>query len=112
MTLGVRTFLAGTAMALLASQVCAQQPTRQHIHVMSFDLWCQENQNLPPRRCDKRLPQDDAAYQDYVNLMEHYETQQLNSETNDRRLERNILRNDPSANPAGTPPTQPITPPR
>jgi hypothetical protein len=112
MTLRMTTFLAGAVMAFVASEVCAQQSTRQHLHVMSFDLWCQENQNLPPKRCDKRLPQDDAAYQDYVNLMEHYETQQLNGESQDRRLERNILRSDPSADPAGTPPTQPVVPPR
>ena len=33
----------------------------------NFDLWCQEHENLPPDRCDKRLPQDDARFQAFVD---------------------------------------------
>ena len=78
---------------------------------MSFDMWCQEQQHLPQARCDKRLPEDDAAFQDYVNGIEDYETQQLNSQAREHRLNQTILNHDPSANPAGTPPKQPITGP-
>jgi hypothetical protein len=108
MTLGVRTFLAGAA--VLAVVASAAQAQRSHVHEVSFDVWCQEYANLPHKRCDKRLPEDDAAYQDYLNRTETYETQRLNNEAQDRQIQRSVLRNDPSANPAGTPPTQPIVP--
>ena len=58
------------------------------------------------------LKNADAAFQAYANKMEGYETQQLNQDAKDRRVDQSILRSDPSANPAGTPPTAPIPPPR
>ena len=100
-------------MVLAATAANAQQHSwRNQFEPMNFDLWCQEHEHLPPARCDKRLPQDDAAFQAYANKMEGYETQQLNSDAQQRRLDQAINRSDPSANPAGTPPTAPIPPPR
>ena len=79
---------------------------------INFDMWCQETQHLPPSRCDKRLPDDDQAYQAYVNQNENYEAQRQNKKADEHRLNQTILRSDPSHNPAGTPPTTPVTPPR
>ncbi len=89
-----------------------QQSWRSQLHPQNFDIWCQETQHLPPARCDKRLPQDDAEFQAYANKIEGYETQQLNQDAEQRRLDQAITRSDPSANPASTPPTAPIPPPR
>ena len=85
---------------------------RNQFQPMNFDMWCQEHKHLPPDRCDKRLPQDDAEFQAYANKIEGYETQQLNQNAKDRRVDQTILRSDPSSYPAGTPPTAPIPPPR
>lgn len=85
---------------------------RYALHEVNFDMWCQEERHLPPERCDKRLPQDDAEFQAYANKIEGYETQQLNQDAQQRRLDQAITRSDPSANTAGTPPTTPIPPPR
>lgn len=91
----------------------AQAPTATQpyyeVQEMNFDMWCQEQQHLPPARCDKRLPQDDAAFQAYVNTVERYETQQLNQAAQERRLER-LLKRSPVDNsrqpaPSPTPPT-------
>ncbi|HTW33730.1 MAG TPA: hypothetical protein VMD53_03855 [Rhizomicrobium sp.] len=97
---------------LIASGADAQQSWRNKFQPMNFDMWCQEHKHLPPERCDKRLPQDDAEFQAYANKIENYETQQLNQNAQDRRINRAIQNSDPSSNPAGTPPTQPIPPPR
>jgi hypothetical protein len=97
---------------LAASGANAQQSWRNQLQPMNFDMWCQEHKHLPPERCDKRLPQDDAEFQAYANKIEGYETQQLNQNAEQRRIDQAITRSDPSANPAGTPPTAPIPPPR
>jgi hypothetical protein len=99
-------------LALFAASESAAQTTHLHFQPQSFDMWCQETAQLPPSRCDKRLPDDDAAYQAYINQNEKYEMQQQNQKADEHRLNQTILRSDPSSNPAGTPPTQPITPPR
>lgn len=97
----------GAALVLAAGGAPAQRLLP--LQPMNFDLWCQENQHLPPARCDKRLPQDDAAFQAYVNTVERYETQQLNQAAQERRLER-LLKRSPVDNsrqpaPSPTPPT-------
>ncbi|MGD0190299.1 MAG: hypothetical protein ABSD74_06125 [Rhizomicrobium sp.] len=99
-------WLAGAA--FLAGAVQAEaQPRLLNLPETNFDMWCQEHEHLPPKRCDKRLPQDDAAFQAYVNLMESYETQKLNSESRARRLERAI-----NENPANNPPPPPMPSPQ
>jgi hypothetical protein len=111
----VRTFrivATSFAVVLIATGASAQGEHPYPLHEMNFDMWCQEQQHLPPERCDKRLPQDDAEFQAYANKIEGYETQQLNQQRQENRIDQAINRADPSANAAGTPPTQPIPPPR
>jgi len=87
----------GAALCVGSMQAQAQ-PRLLQLHEMNFDLWCQEQQHLPPARCDKRLPKDDAAFQAYVNTIERYETQKLNGEAQDRRIDR-MLKTNPGGNP-------------
>jgi hypothetical protein len=102
---------AAFGLALCAASQGGAQQRHLKFQPSSFDMWCQETAHLPPSRCDKRLPEDDAAYQAYVNKSENYQMQQQNQKADENRLNQTILRSDPSANPAGTPPTQPVTPP-
>jgi hypothetical protein len=96
-------WLVGAALCATSMQAQAQHRLLQ-LHEMNFDMWCQEQQHLPPARCDKRLPKDDAAFQAYANTIERYETQKLNGEAQDRRIDRML-----DANPANNP-TQPSGP--
>jgi hypothetical protein len=73
---------------------------------INFDMWCQETQHLPPDRCDKRLPQDDQAYQAYVANYEKYEVPYLQQKRDDVNFNKNILHNDPVDHPV-----QPSAPP-
>ena len=73
---------------------------------INFDMWCQEHEHLPPDRCDKRLPQDDAAYQTFVQNYEKYEMQYLQQKRNDVNFNKDILHNDPVDHPV-----QPSAPP-
>ena len=41
------------------SPALAQSQTTYDVKTINFDLWCQEQANLPPDRCDKRLPADE-----------------------------------------------------
>jgi hypothetical protein len=70
---------------------------------ISFDMWCQETRHFPPARCDKRLPEDDAAFQAYVDTIERYETQKLNTQARDRHIEQMIDRADPVDHPPRQP---------
>jgi hypothetical protein len=103
-------FHAALFAACLAAPVAVAQTRHLDFAPMNFDLWCQEHMHYAPERCDKRLPEDDAAFQAYANKIEGYETQQLNSQARDRRLNNTLLRSDPSANPSGTAPDRTITP--
>lgn len=94
--------LAGIVLALVASRADAQA---YQLHEMNFDMWCQEQQHLPPERCDKRLPQDDAAFQAYTNKIENYEIPYLKRRKDDETLNRVIIHNDPVDHP--TLPSQP-----
>lgn len=100
--------LAGLALAMTAGRTIAQtsqgaEPYR--LQEINFDLWCQEERHLPPERCDKRLPADDAEYQAYVAKIESYEVQYLQHRRDEENLNRVILHADPVDNP-----TQPSTP--
>ena len=96
-------WLVGAALCACALQSEAQ-PGPLKLRKINFDMWCQEHRHLPPARCDKRLPQDDAAFQDYVNTIERYETQRLNSQARERSISR-MINSDPIDNPI-----QPSTP--
>lgn len=104
-------WLAGVAVFAFALHAEAQT-SRLPLREINFDMWCQEHQHLPPARCDKRLPDDDAAFRAYVDTIEQYETQQLNSQARDRRLGHMIDRADPMDHPAGPAAPPPGTPPQ
>jgi hypothetical protein len=95
--------LGGVAAAALGAGAQAQKP--YPLHDMNFDMWCQEEQHLPPDRCDQRLPADDAAFQSYRATIEKYEIPYLQRRDDDQNLNRVILNNDPIDNP-----TQPSAP--
>jgi hypothetical protein len=94
----------GVAAIVLAGRAEAQQPYA--LHEMNFDMWCQEEQNLPPDRCDKRLPEDDAAFQAYRAKIEKYEIPYLQKKQRDENLSTAIIHNDHADDP-----TEPSTEP-
>ena len=98
--------LASAALAMLASRADAQT-TRYDLQEMNFDLWCQEEQHLPPERCDKRLPADDQAFEAYRDKIEKYEIPYLQKKEDDQQFNRVILHNDPVDHP--TEPSKPQT---
>jgi hypothetical protein len=97
--------LAGVALAALAGRAEAQAGPYK-LQEINFDMWCQEERHLPPERCDKRLPADDADYQAYVAKIEHYEVPYLQRRQDEDTLNRVILHNDPVDHP-----TEPSAPP-
>jgi len=70
-----------------------------NLQTMNFDLWCQETQHLPPDRCDKRLPNDEADFEAYRTKVEKYEIPYMQGRENGQQLDRAILHNDPVDNP-------------
>jgi len=109
------------AVALVAAfaRPAAAQNQRYDVENINFDLWCQETQHLPPARCDKRLPADEAAFEDYRAKVEKYEIPYLKGRENGAQLNRVILHSDPVDNPVTKNPAaqqqlpnSPATPPR
>ena len=96
---------AGMVLAGLGGQAEAQDDNPYALTEMNFDMWCQEEQHLPPARCDKRLPEDDAAFQTYRNKIENYEIPYLQRKREEQTLNRVILHSDPVDHP--TRPSQP-----
>jgi hypothetical protein len=83
----------------IASPLHAEaQPRILKLREINFDMWCQEHRHLPPARCDKRLPRDDAAFENYVNAVEHYEVRRLNSQAREENVGR-MIESDPIDNP-------------
>jgi len=85
--------------ALLPLAAAAQNGRNYDVGTMNFDLWCQEEQQLPPDRCDKRLPDDEKAFEAYRDTVERYEIPYLQRKNNELSLDRDILHNDPIDNP-------------
>jgi hypothetical protein len=82
---------------------------RYNVENMNFDMWCQEEQHLPPARCDTRLPEDDAAFNAYRSKIERYEIPYLQQQQHQLQLNHGILHNDPVDRP--TEPSQAQAPP-
>ena len=82
------------ALGFGAVQAIAQSAQPYALQEMNFDMWCQEEKQLPPERCDKRLPQDDAEFEAYVNAIQRYELPYLQRRASDQILNRVILHND------------------
>lgn len=96
MRAGLFAMLAVTALPLAAA---AQNGRNYNVQTMNFDLWCQEDQQLPPDRCDKRLPEDEKKFEAYRSTVERYEIPYLQRKNNELSLDRDILHNDPVDNP-------------
>lgn len=96
--------LAGLALGLAAARAQAQDLPEAgagpyHLEEMNFDMWCQEERHLPPDRCDKRLPADDAEYEAYVDKIESYEIPYLQQRQDDATFNRAVLHSDPIDHP-------------
>lgn len=76
---------------------------RLKVQSLNFDMWCQETEKLPPERCDKRLPEDDAAFDVYRNKIEKYEVPYLKDKQRQQSLNRTILHAEPTLNPVNNP---------
>src|SRR5215471_4983035 len=94
-----RLLLMAALAVLLGVPALAQRNGNFPVTEMNFDLWCQEQANLPVERCDKRTPEDSAAFEAYRAKIEAYEIPYLQQKANAARLDRDILRNDPVDNP-------------
>jgi hypothetical protein len=115
----VPTLLWAISIASLSSTAFAQdmpvpadpqsRDVRYNVQEMNFDMWCQEEQHLPPDRCDKRLPADDEAFNAYRSKIERYEIPYLQKQQRQIDISRDILHNDPIDDP-GTPTKQGQTP--
>jgi len=92
--------------ALISGSASAQRNGNFPVTEMNFDLWCQEQAGLPPERCDKRTPEDNAAFEAYRSKVEAYEIPYLQQKANAARMDRDILRNDPVDNPQNKDPSQ------
>lgn len=109
--------IAAAAATLFSARASAQDGSygagRYPLHNINFDMWCQEERHLPPERCDKRLPQDDADFQAYVAKIQGYEIQYLQKQRDEENLNRVILHNDPIDHPneISTPGANQTTPP-
>lgn len=77
------------------------------VHRMDFDIWCTEEQRLPPDRCDKRLPDDVQKFEAYRRIVERYEIPYLQEKDQALHFDRDVLHNDP----IDRSPTDPIKPP-
>jgi hypothetical protein len=90
--------------------------TRYDVQDINFDMWCQEQQHLPAARCDKRLPEDDDAFNTYRAKIERFEIPYLQQQQRQLRLNSGILHNDPvdhpdqPSQPQNQPPTGPVPP--
>ena len=99
-------FAAALLASVMPSGVALAQPGNYQVTEMNFDLWCQEQAGLPVERCDKRAPQDIAAFEAYRAKVEAYEIPYLQKKNGAARLDREILRNDPVDNPSNKDPGQ------
>ncbi|MBV9549015.1 MAG: hypothetical protein JO256_05010 [Alphaproteobacteria bacterium] len=81
---------------VLAGAAQAQVGRNYDVMPLNFDLWCQETAHIAPDRCDKRLPQDNDAFEAYRAKMDAYEIPYLKQKNKDARIETQILHNDPT----------------
>ena len=94
-----RTLLALGFFLPAISATAQTPPTSYKLHEMNFDMWCQETKHYPPERCDKRLPEDDQAFQAYRRSIEKYELPYLERQRQEQNWDRSIMHNDPVDNP-------------
>src|ERR1700729_2703789 len=82
-----RIWMTAAALAALCAPALGQSQ-KYDVQTINFDLWCQETQHLPADRCDKRLPQDEAAFEDYRDKVERYEIPYLQGKETGAQLDR------------------------
>ncbi len=100
----VRFAFAAVAASLLALPASAQQaPQNYDVKTINFDLWCQEQANLPAERCDQRLPEDEKKFEAFRATIEKYELSHLKDKERERNFDKNMLHNDPIDEPITTP---------
>jgi hypothetical protein len=99
-----RFFIPAAVLAALCLPASGQS-NRLDVKTLNFDLWCQETEHLPPDRCDKRLPQDEATFEDYRAKVEKYEVPYLEGQQSGAQLNRTILHADPIDNPVDKDPS-------
>src|ERR1700761_3067197 len=90
-----RIALAAAASLLICGPAGAQIGRNYDVHPMNFDLWCQETAHIDPARCDKRLPEDNDAFEAYRAKIEAYEIPYLKQQNKDARIDLDILHGDP-----------------
>jgi hypothetical protein len=84
------------ALLLCCGGASAQIGRNYDVKPMNFDLWCQETAHIDPNRCDKRLPEDDDAFNAYRAKIDAYEIPYLQQQNRNARIETDIMHNDPT----------------
>jgi len=84
------------ALLLAGGSATAQVGRNYDVTPMNFSLWCQETAHIAPDRCDKRLPDDETAFQVYRAKIDAYEIQYLKQKNKNARIETDILHSDPT----------------
>ena len=99
-TLTTLVILPGVVLSgLVAPLPALAQYGNYRVQSMNFDLWCQEQAQMPVDRCDRRLPEDVQVFETYRFKVEQYEIDYLRQKDNAIRLDRNILHADPVDDP-------------
>jgi len=95
----VNALIAAAASFAAVGLLAAQPNPNRDIKTMNFDLWCQEEAALPPTRCDKRMPEDESAFEAHRASIEQYEIPDRSAQYDQARVNRDIMNNDPIDNP-------------
>lgn len=91
----MRVSAALVAMAFVSGAAWGQVGRNYDLQPMNFDLWCQETAHIAPERCDKRLPEDNDAFEAYRAKMQSYEIPYLQQKNRDARIDVDIIHDDP-----------------
>ena len=84
------------ALLVVSGGANAQVGRNYDVKPMNFDLWCQQTAHIAPDRCDKRLPEDDDAFDAYRAKIDAYEIPYLKQQNRNARIETDIMHNDPT----------------
>jgi hypothetical protein len=96
----------GGLLVLAAAQAQPSPGSNYNVQTMNFDLWCQQEAELPAERCDKRLPQDEQVFEAYRAKVEAYEIPYLQRRNEEAHINRVLLHNDPIDNPLESDPAR------
>jgi hypothetical protein len=111
--LGLRDHKASHAWALIvwlgvvmtaSASPSAAQTQNYPVANMNFDLWCQEQAHLPPRRCDRRTAADEQAFDNFQKEIDPYEIPYLRKRQREFDFRRDVLDRDPIDNPVAQDP--------